>query len=459
MQPGSSGPQTIAPRSFDVTNRSVVAIALPMALAYLSTPLVGLVDTAVIGRLGIAAFMGGIAIGAIVFDFIFTVFNFLRNGTTGLTAQALGAGDVIEERAVFLRFLAVALGLGLVIVVLRDPVAWIGIALMSPSGEVASAARRYIDIRIFATPLVLANYAMLGWLLGLGRAHIALALQILLNGLNIALNLFFVLHLDWSIEGVATASVIAETTTFFAGLAVVVRIAHGRRWPDWRTVFDLGKFRRMTGLNGDIMVRSFALLIAFGFFTRESARAGDIVLAANAVLMNLYVLGSHFLDGFAAAAEQLAGRAVGARYRPAFDATIRLTLIWGGILSLGITAIYFVAGPAIIDFMTTNEDVRALARTCLPWAALTPVMAVLAFQMDGIFIGSTWSGDMRNMMLLSLIAFFAVWWVAMPIWGVHGLWLAMLVFLALRGITLSWRCRAKADETFGVAAPQGLRGA
>ncbi|MBB4304876.1 MATE family multidrug resistance protein [Rhodobium orientis] len=459
MQPGSPGPHVLATRPFDVTNRGVVAIALPMTLAYLSTPLVGLIDTAVIGRLGIAALMGGIAIGAVVFDFIFSVFNFLRNGTTGLTAQALGAGDVVEERAVFLRFLLVALGLGIVIIVLRDPVADLGIAVMGPSAEVASAARRYIDIRIFATPFVLANYAMLGWLLGLGRAHIALVLQILLNGLNIGLNLFFVLALDWSIEGVAAASLIAETATFFAGLAVVMRVAHGRRWPAWRTVFSAEKFRRMTGINGDIMVRSFGLLIAFGFFTRESARSGDIVLATNAVLMNLFILGGYFLDGFAAAAEQLAGRAVGARYRPAFDATIRLTLIWGGALSLGLTAAYFATGPAIIDAMTTNEEVRALARVYLPWAALTPVTAVLAFQMDGVFIGSTWSGDMRNMMLLSLVAFFAVWWVAVPAWGVHGLWLALLVFLALRGITLSWRCRAKADETFGAAAPQGLSGA
>ncbi|MCW2307092.1 MATE family efflux transporter [Rhodobium gokarnense] len=459
MQPGSHGPQVLATRRFDVTNRGVVAIALPMTLAYLSTPLVGLVDTAVIGRLGIAALMGGIAIGAVVFDFIFSIFNFLRNGTTGLTAQALGAGDVVEERAVFLRFLVIALGLGIVIIVLRDPVADLGIAVMSPSAEVAAAARRYIDIRIFATPFVLANYAMLGWLLGLGRAHVALVLQVLLNGLNVGLNLFFVLLLDWSIEGVATASLIAETATFFAGLAVVMRVAHGRRWPAWRIVFNAEKFRRMTGINGDIMVRSFALLIAFGFFTRESARSGDIVLATNAVLMNLFILGGYFLDGFAAAAEQLAGRAVGARYRPAFDATIRLTLIWGGALSLGLTAIYFAAGPTIIDAMTTNEEVRALARVYLPWAALTPVMAVLAFQMDGVFIGSTWSGDMRNMMLLSLVAFFAVWWVAMPVWGVHGLWLALLVFLALRGITLSWRCRSKADETFGTVAPQTLRGA
>jgi len=440
-----------ASRPFDVTNRSVIAIAVPMTFAYLSTPLVGLVDTAVIGRLGDAALMGGIAVGAVIFDLIFTSFNFLRSGTTGLTAQALGAGDGVEQRAVFARALLIAILLGAVAIILRAPLLDLGIAAMSPSAEVADASARYIAIRIYATPFVLANYAILGWVLGLGRAGVGLMLQALINLLNIALDLLFVLGLGWGVEGVAVATLIAEATATVAGLAFVYASTRGATWPDWQRIVDADRLKRMIAINGDIMVRSFALLTAFAFFTREGARSGDVILAANAILMNFFMIAGYFLDGFATAAEQLAGRAVGARYRPAFDKAVRLTLVWGAVLAIFLSTVFLLAGPAIIDAMTTNTAVRATARLYLFWAMLTPIMGVVAFQMDGVFIGSTWSNDMRNMMLISLAAYFLTWWIMTPLYGNHGLWLALLVFLALRGVTLSWRCRIRANETFAPA--------
>jgi MATE family, multidrug efflux pump len=436
-----------AARTFEVSNRAVLAIAVPMTIAYLSTPLLGVVDTAVIGQLGDAALIGGIAVGAVVFDIIFTTFNFLRSGTTGLTAQALGAGDAEEERAVLWRALSVALVSGLAVIALQAPLLVVALHLMGPSEPVAAATGDYFRIRVLAAPLALANYAILGWFIGLGRAGTGLALQTLLNGLNIVLSVYLVLWLGWGIAGVAWGTVLGQTVTAAAGLGLVAASGGTARLA-LRTVFDKARFAHMIAVNRDIMIRSFALLFAFAFFTSQGARSGDLILAANAVLMNFFLVASFFLDGMATAAEQLAGRAVGARWRPGFDRAVGLTLVWSLVLALGLAALLWLAGPTLIDLMTTSEAVRATARVYLPWAAATPLLGALAFQMDGVFIGATWSVDMRNMMLASLVAYLLTWWVAAPILGNHGLWLALLVFLSVRGATLAWRCRVRAARLF-----------
>ena len=434
-------------RTFEVTHRSVLAIAVPMTAAYLSTPLIGVVDTAVIGQLGDAALIGGIAVGAVIFDIIFTTFNFLRSGTTGLTAQALGAGDAEEERAVLWRAMSIALVSGLVVIALQTPMLALALKLMGPSEPVAAVTGEYFRIRVLAAPFALANYAILGWFIGLGRAGTGLALQTLLNGLNIVLSVYLVLWLGWGIAGVAWGTVLGQTVTAIAGLGLVA--ARGRAaLPALRAVFDRARFKHMIALNRDIMIRSFTLLFAFAFFTSQGARSGDLILAANAVLMNFFLVASYFLDGMATAAEQLAGRAVGARWRPGFERAVGLTLIWSLALALALAAILWLAGPALIDLMTTSEDVRAAARVYLAWAAATPLLGALAFQMDGVFIGATWSVDMRNMMLASLIAYLATWWLAAPALGNHGLWLALLIFLSVRGVTLAWRCRVRARRLF-----------
>ncbi len=435
-------------RPFDVTHRGVLSIAVPMTLAYLSTPLVGLTDTAVVGRLGDAVLLGGIAIGAILFDFLFTTFNFLRSGTTGLTAQAFGAGDAGEQRAVLLRFVAIAIVAGLAVVILQHPIMAVGLPLLGATGGVEDAARDYFLVRIYATPFVLLNYAILGWFLGLGRARTGLMLQVVLNGANVGLDILFVPVMGFGLEGAALATLIAEAVATFAGAAMVIRTFSRQTKPIGVALFDLAAFRIMFGVNRDIMIRSFSLLAAFAFFTREGARSGDIVLAANAVLLNFFLVGGYFLDGFANAAEQLSGRAIGARWLPAFDRTVRITFVWSLGLALILSAAFLLTGPAIIDGLTTNPAVREMARHYMIWAAMTPLAGAVAFQMDGIFIGATWSQDMRNMMLVSLAAFFAVWWVATPALGIHGLWLALLTFLGLRGVSLYWRLGTRRRLTF-----------
>ncbi|MBA5779173.1 MATE family efflux transporter [Stappia sp. F7233] len=439
-------------RPFDVSNRSVLLIALPMTLAYLSTPILGLVDTAVIGQLGDAALIGGIALGGILFDLVFTTCNFLRSGTTGLTAQAVGAVDHVEERAVFFRAALLALVLGLTVVLLRAPMLEAGLFVMGGSGEVQAATRQYFLVRALSAPFALINYAVLGWFIGRGQAGVGLVLQTVLNGLNILLSLVFVLHFDWGITGVASATVLSEVTAAAIGLALVARAMRHGVLPSRQQVLDKAAFRRMIAVNRDIMIRSFTLLFAFGFFTSRSAVQGDTILAANAILEKFFLVGGYFLDGFATAAEQIAGRAVGARYRPAFDRAVKLTLVWGFVLA-GLAALFFfVAGDAIVALMTTAEEVRATASTYLVWAALTPLFGVVAFQMDGVFIGATWSRDMRNMMLLSLAVFLAAYWALFPPFGNHGLWLALEIFLGIRGITLGYMCSRRAAETFPAAA-------
>lgn len=431
-----------------IDSRTVLGIAVPMTLAFLTTPLIGIVDTAVIGHYGDPALMGGIAVAALIFDVVFSTFNFLRAGTTGLTAQAFGAGHRREMQAALLRALVVAVLAGLVIVALMVPLRRAGLAFIAPSDAVADAASRYFDIRVLAAPATLANYALLGWVLGLGRSGIALALQTLINGVNIGLSLLLGLALGWGIAGVAIAAVAGEGLGMLAALVIAYRLGRGHWSPAVAALADVHAFRRMAGVNADIMIRSFALLFAFALFTRTGARFGDVTLAANAVLMNFFMVGGFFLDGLAAAAEQLVGRAVGARAADAFHATVRLTLMWSVGLAGLTSAAFWLGGPALIATMTASAEVRALAALYLPWAALMPMFGVFAFEMDGVYIGATWSRDMRNMMLLSLAVYTTLIAALVPALGNHGLWLALAVFLGARGLTLGLRLPKLAAKTF-----------
>ena len=444
-QPASGGAEI---RAFQVTNRSILGIAVPMTAAYFSTPLIGLVDTAVIGQLGVASLIGGIAIGAIILDILLTSFNFLRSGTTGLTAQAFGAGDAREQQAVLARALILAIGLGLAVIALQVPFIGLGVWLMAAEQAVADAVRTYLQVRIWAAPFILANFVLIGWLLGLGRARTVLFLTAVYGLANIVLSIWFVLGLGWGVSGVALASVLAEIFSVAVNIPFILRNLPGDVRPSLRRIAERAGYLRLLAVNRDIMIRSFSLIFAFAFFTRQGAQFGEVILAANAILMNFFIIGGYLLDGFATAAEQLAGRAVGAHYRPAFDRTVKLTLVWGFALAAALAAIYGLFGTALIDFITTAEDVRQAAYRYLVWAALTPLAGVLAFQMDGIFIGATWSREMRNMMLISLATYLAVWALATPLWGNDGLWLALLVFLGARGLTLYRRMPGNLEKTF-----------
>ncbi len=407
-----------------------------MTLAYVTTPLLGIVATAVVGQLGDAALLGGLAAGAIVFDVVFTTFNFLRSGTTGLVAQAFGRADPEGEQAAFWHAFIIALVSGVILAFCGPLIALAGSWFMDAGPRVTQTMYDYIGIRMLAAPFSLINYAVLGYVLGRGQGGLGLMLQIVLNGVNIVLCVLLGLWLGWGVEGVAWASVGGEFSATIVGMAYVLFRFHGLPPLPKTRLLDMTAFLRMISVNRDIMIRSFSLLAAFALFTRQGAQQGTLALAANAVLMNFFLVAGYFLDGFATAAEQLAGRALGSRYRFAFDRTVRLTMIWGFGLALVSSAICLFYGDTMVRLVTTAPNVRVMAEAFMPWAALTPVSGVLAFQMDGVFIGATWSRDMRNMMLLS----FAVYVIALialgEAFGNGGLWAALHVFLIVRGLSL-----------------------
>ncbi|RCW27181.1 putative MATE family efflux protein [Ciceribacter lividus] len=434
--------------SFDVTHRTVLSIAVPMTLGFLTTPLLGLTDTAVVGRTGDAAALAGLAIGAILFDLIFSSVSFLRASTTALVAQALGRGDRHEQQAVFWRALVLSIGLGLVILAASPWLLSVGLRMMGPVGTTATATATYFSIRILAGPLTLTNYTILGFVLGLGRGTTGLLLQTILNGTNIVLSIYLGLVLGWGVAGVAWGTLIGEGMAAAVGLALIIPRFDRKDGPKVAEIFDRAKLSALFAINRDLMIRTFTLLAAFTLLTRIGTGFGAVVLAANAVLMNFFMIASFYLDGMANAAEQIVGRAIGARFREGFDRAIRLTALWSFGLALVSCLFFLIFGNAIIDFMTTAADVRVIAANYLPWAAVTALTGALAFQMDGVYIGATWSREMRNMMLLAFTGYCLSLALFVPLFGNHGLWLSLNVFLALRGILLLARLPARVAQSF-----------
>lgn len=427
----SSAPAPI--RRIEATHLRIVAIAAPMMLAHVTEPLLGVAATAVIGRLGDAALLGAVALGGVMFDFIFWSFGALRMGTAGMTAQAYGAGDDREVATVLARALLVAGVCGLALVALQGAIGFVAFKLAGASPAVTRAATTYFQIRIWAAPFALANFAIMGAVIGRARTDVALVLQVAINATNIALSLLFVIGLRFSVAGVAWAAVIAEAVGVVLGLALLVRMG-SRPWAaDLKAVLDGAAMRRTLAVNGDIMIRTAALVFAFAFFTAQGARAGDTTLAANAVLNNLFMVGAFLLDGFATAAEQLCGQALGGRDERGFRGAVKLAVGWSLAAGVAVSAALFVAGGMFIDLSTTNPAVRAEARAFLMLAALTPLAGAVAFAFDGIYIGATWTAAMRNLMLVSLGLFLAVFFLLKPT-GNTGLWLALLAFLAARGV-------------------------
>ena len=414
-------------------------LAGPITLSNLSVPLLGAVDTAVVGHLPDPANIGGVAVGALIFSFLYWGFGFLRMGTTGFTAQAFGAGDAAELRACLQRPLILALALGAVLVLLQAPIAWISFEIVGPSAEVESHAATYYDIRVWGAPAALLNYALLGWLLGTQRAKAALLLQVGLNGVNILLDLLFVLGFGWGIAGVAWATFIAETGAALAGLALVAGSAGWRQAPwDWPRLFKRERLVALFRVNLDIFVRTATLHVAFIYFTAQGARAGDVTLAANAILLHLFAFASYGLDGFAHAVEILAGAALGARSRPAFRQAVRTSSFWALITAGLITLVFWLAGPAIVALFTNLAEVRSVAETYLIWLVIAPLISVWGFQLDGIFIGTTRTADMRNAMIVSLAIYFAACFLLIPAWSNHGLWMALMIFMIARAGTLAF---------------------
>lgn len=407
-------------------------------LSNLSTPLIGLVDTAVMGRLPDPAHIGAVAVGAMIFNSVFWLFAFLRMGTTAMTAQALGARDQDEIRAQLGRALAIGVAAGALVLLLQWPIREVAFGLVGASETVEELARSYFNLRVWAAPATLANYALLGWFIGLGRTDIGFVLQLILNITNIVLDALLVLVFNMGVQGVALGTICAEVLAALAGVAIALRFLRqrGGKW-SFQRLLDPARIRRTFMVNGDILLRTVALVSVFAWFTAQGAHQGDVVLAANAVLMQFVMLQTYFIDGLAFAAESLVGRAMGAKSRSALLRAARMTTQWAIAFALSLTLLYLLFGPQLIDFLTTSSETRLAARTYLPWAVAVPILSVFAFQLDGIFIGATQTRDMRNAMVLSLVIYLLSWWALTP-FGNHGLWASFHVHYLARALTLAW---------------------
>ncbi|GLK72281.1 MATE family efflux transporter [Ancylobacter dichloromethanicus] len=432
----------------EVTSGRFLAIALPATLAQMTTPVLGLVATGAIGRLGDAVLLGAVAVGALLFDFAFWIFGSIRMGTAGLTAQALGRGERVELRAVLIRALLIAAAIGLALIVLHGPIADLAFLAMGASEGVHAAATLYFSVRILSAPFAIGNFAVLGWLVGIARTDIGLGLQVLIAAVNAVATVALVLYWDFGIAGAACANVLAEITGTLFGLIAAARLI-GRDWRvPWRTVLDRARLVETVAVNRDIMIRTALIMSVILFFTAQGARHDDVTLAANAVLYNMVMVSAFFLDGFSTAAEQICGQSVGARDRAGFRRAVRLVLFWGLGFAAPATLALLAGGGPLIDLLSANEQVREVGRQFLPLAALTPLLGVAAFAYDGIYAGATWARDMRNMMLPAVALFFLAWWLTLPL-GNTGLWLAYLAFISGRGIFLALRLPALERRTFG----------
>ena len=418
-------------------NRRVWSLSWPIILSNLSVPLAGAIDTAVVGHLPEPVFIGAVGIAALIFSFLYWSFAFLRMGTTGLIAQYQGAGDLGELHATTIRALLLGTAIGLTLVVLQVPIGEFTFFAIDGSAEMEFHARAYYDVRIWGAPAGLVNWAVLGFLFGVQRMKIALLVQVLLNGMNIVLDLLFVVGFGWDVEGVALATVISEVSAAALGLWFVRRIlVENGTTTQWHDLLALGALKTLLVINFDLMVRTVLALLVFMHFMAVSAEISDLVLAVNTVLMHFFSFLSYGLDGFANAVEALGGNAYGRRDRVAFRAAVKASTIAAGYVAAGVMVIYLLFGGFLIDLMTNIPEVRELARVYLPWLIALPLLSVWSFQLDGIFVGATHSAEMRNGMLISFATYLLGTWLAVPVFANHGLWLAIVGYMLSRTLTL-----------------------
>jgi MATE family multidrug resistance protein len=419
-----------------ITHRRIFRLAMPIVLSNATVPLLGAVDTAVIGQLGEAAPLGAVGIGAVILATLYWFFGFLRMTTSGLAAQAQGAGDGAEVAAVLIRALMLALLAGLALIAAQALLFGAAFAIAPASARVEALARSYLSIRIWGAPATIGLYAITGWLIGLGKTRGVLVLQLVQNGANILLSVWFVIGLGWGVPGVAAATLIAEAVGLLLGL-FLARDAFGAVLkPALGRLRDGHALRLMFGASRDILLRTVILQLSFTSFVFLGARFGDVTLAANQVLMQFLEITAYGLDGFAFAAEALIGQAVGARNRAEAQRASRMAMQWGFGGALVLALVFATAGGVLIDLMTTAPDVREAARHWLPWLVLTPLLGVACWIYDGIFIGAMLTREMVRATLLSVAAYAAALLLLVPLFGNHGLWAALMVLLVARGVTM-----------------------
>lgn len=433
-----SQPLPVTPKDW---HQRVLQLAWPVILSNLSIPLVGMVDVAVVGQLPQARYMAAVSVGAIIFSSVFWVFGFLRMGTTGFVSQAFGRMDKHGISLALLRAVCLALVLGGILIVLQTPIAWLAFKLMDASKEVTELAETYFSIRIWSAPATFVNYCVLGTLIGMQRMKLALLTQLVLNISNMLLDGYFVLLAGWHADGVALASLLSDYLAAGFGLWLLRQsLAPFFSAPlqILREVMHTDALRAFFSVNSNLFIRTLFLTSAFFFFTAQSAQFGTVVLAANAILINMLQMLAYGLDGFAHAAEALVGGAYGKRDRQAFTAAVKSSLLWAGIAAVLIAFFYALFGGFIIRLLTDIPTVIEVAEHYLPWLIAAPVIAVWSYQFDGIFIGTTQTVIMRNTVGAALLVYVVTALLTIPAWGNHALWASLMGFLLFRGIALAF---------------------
>lgn len=424
-----------------ISYRYLLQKAWPIILANASVPLLGLVDTAVIGNIGSITDLGAIAFGALIFSFVYWSFGFLRMGTTGFAAQASGAGEEQEVRAVLGRALLIALCLGVVLILIQWPIGLAAFSLLDGSAPVEAVAQQYFDIRIWGAPATLATFALMGLLIGLGKSRTLLIIQLFLNGLNILLDVWFAGILGWGASGIALGTVIAEWTTVLLAGWLVYRTLNERKlltevfWPKAK-IMDLSALLKTASANLDIMLRTLILVFSFAFFINQSAKFGDTVLASNHILLQLIAFSAFFLDGYAFVVEALVGGAIGAKRSDVFDLAVRRSTVLALITAILLALVIALVGDIAVMLMTDISSVRLAANQLLPFAALYVLFSFAAFQLDGIFIGASFTRQMRDAAALSIAVYFIAWWALSDQHGIQGLWGAMIIYVVARAVAL-----------------------
>ncbi|MFK7916011.1 MAG: MATE family efflux transporter [Pseudomonadales bacterium] len=437
--PGATAPAVTARAA--VWHRYVLGLTWPVLLANLTIPMVGTVDTAVMGRLPDPAYIGAVAVGATIFSALYWLFGFLRMGTTGLAAQAYGAANASELGAIAQRSLGLAIVIGGSLIVLQWPLQWLSFSLMGGSQSVANLAADYYQLRIWGAPAALGYLAVMGMLFGLQRMRDTLWLGLLLNVSNAVLDVLFVLGFDWGVQGVAAGTVISEWTAALTGLWLLRRAlrTQGIELTPDRAAWQSEALRKLLTLSGDLIIRSFFVQAPFFAYTAIGARLGDLVLAANAILMQFFFIMIYALDAFAHSAETLSGNAFGAADRARFERSVRFTTFWAALLALMGGLLFGLASDPLIALLTRSAEVQQATAQYIGWLVIMPLASVWAFQLDGIFIGTTQSATMRNAMALAFVAFLLVLGAALPTLDNHGLWLALLAFMLARAVLLGRR--------------------
>jgi MATE family multidrug resistance protein len=422
-----------------LTHRRVWALAGPIILSNISVPLVGAVDTAVVGHLPEPDSIGAVALGALIFTFLFWGFGFLRMGTTGFIARAYGANDEQALSDTLLRVLMLATTLGLVIIALGYPLIHFALYLLDSSDNIESLASSYAMIRIWSAPATLSIYVFTGVFIGLHNMRYVFVLQLVMNSVNVLLDLLFVLVFDMGVEGVALATLIAEYLAVFLGFWLLRKpLAKAYRQLSWARLLERSAILALMKANGDIFVRTLCLVFSFGYFTAKSASMGDVILAANAILMHLQSILAYALDGFAHAAEALVGSAYGGGKQAQFKRAIKLTTIWGLVCALLISLVFWLFGGFILQWFTSIDAVLITATKYYPWTIIAPIVAIWSFQLDGIFIGTGYTREMRNAMIVSMLMYLALLVILVPALGNHGLFLSLTLFMIFRALTLCY---------------------